>query len=112
MTMGVEPLPAGDSEQRLCVVLFQEAPPAKPEPQRDKRPDSKKNEIIQDLEAALVSTRERLQATIEELETSNEEMKSSNEEFHSVTEELQSSNEELETSTEGLQPLNGESETA
>jgi two-component system CheB/CheR fusion protein len=111
MNIVVEPLPAGDSEQRLCVVLFQEAPPAKPEPQRDKRPESKKNEIIQHLEAELVSTRERLQATIEELETSNEEMKSSNEEFQSVTEELQSSNEELETSKEELQSINEELET-
>jgi len=111
MNIVVEPLPGGDSEQRLCVVLFQEVAPAKPEPQRDKRPASEKDEIIQHLEAELVSTRERLQATIEELETSNEEMKSSNEEFQSVTEELQSSNEELETSKEELQSINEELET-
>jgi two-component system CheB/CheR fusion protein len=111
MNIVVEPLPGADSEQRLCVVVFQEVAPAKPEPRRGKAPDSAQDEIIQHLEAELISTRERLQATIEELETSNEEMKSSNEEFQSVTEELQSSNEELETSKEELQSINEELET-
>jgi two-component system, chemotaxis family, CheB/CheR fusion protein len=111
MNVVVEPLPSGDGEARLCVVLFQEVGQAKPEPRRNKRPESDKNELIQHLEAELISTRERLQATIEELETSNEEMKSSNEEFQSVTEELQSSNEQLETSKEELQSVNEELET-
>jgi two-component system CheB/CheR fusion protein len=107
-----EPTPSAEGEQRLCVVVFQEAAPARAEPQRhQKRPETEKDEIVQHLEAELVSTRERLQATIEELETSNEEMKSSNEEFQSVTEELQSSNEELETSKEELQSINEELET-
>jgi len=106
-----EPLPSGEHEQRLCVVVFQEVGPAKPEPPRDGRPDSQKEEMIQHLEAELNATRERLQTTIEELETSNEEMKSSNEEFQSVNEELQSSNEELETSKEELQSVNEELET-
>ena len=111
MNIVVEPLPGADSEQRLCVVVFQEVAPAKPGPQRGKAPESAQDEIIQHLEAELISTRERLQGTIEELETSNEEMKSSNEEFQSVTEELQSSNEELETSKEELQSINEELET-
>jgi two-component system CheB/CheR fusion protein len=107
-----EPLPSGEGEQKLCVVLFQEVGTAKAEPTpREGTPDSKKDEIIQNLEAELTTTRERLQTTIEELETSNEEMKSSNEEFQSVNEELQSSNEELETSKEELQSVNEELET-
>ncbi len=106
-----EPLPSEDSDQRLCVIVFQEVGPARAEPQRDRRPESRRDETIQHLEAELTSTRERLQATIEELETSNEEMKSSNEEFQSVNEELQSSNEELETSKEELQSVNEELET-
>src|SRR5262249_5230454 len=98
-----EPLSSGEDEQRLCVGGFQELGPVKPEPPRDVKSDTQKDEVIQHLEAELNATRERLQTTIEELETSNEEMKSSNEEFQSVNEELQSSNEELETSKEELQ---------
>jgi two-component system CheB/CheR fusion protein len=108
-----EPLPAADSEPRLCVLIFQEvgAPKAAPAATPDARSDPRRDETIRHLESELVSTRERLQTTIEELETSNEEMKSSNEEFQSVNEELQSSNEELETSKEELQSVNEELET-
>jgi two-component system, chemotaxis family, CheB/CheR fusion protein len=111
MNIVVEPLPRADGEPRIWVVVFQEVRPARPEPQRYKRAQSDKDELIQHLEAELLSSRERLQATIEELETANEEMKSSNEEFQSVNEELQSSNEELETSKEELQSVNEELET-
>src|SRR5205807_1318325 len=56
-----EPLPTAEGEQRLCVVVFQETAPARAEPQRhQKRPETEKDEIVQHLEAELVSTRERL----------------------------------------------------
>jgi two-component system, chemotaxis family, CheB/CheR fusion protein len=111
MNIVAEPLPTGDNESRLCVVVFQELGPARPEPVRDARSDTEKEDVIQHLEAELQHSRQRLQTTIEELETSNEEMKSSNEEFQSVNEELQSTNEELETSKEELQSVNEELET-
>ncbi len=107
-----EPLPSADGPRHL-VLAFQEMGPVKPREHVDVAPgdDAHKDETIRHLEAELLATRERLQATIEELETSNEEMKASNEEFQSVNEELQSSNEELETSKEELQSVNEELET-
>ena len=65
-------------------------------------------ELVQQLEHELKTTRVELQSTIEELESSNEELRASNEEVMSVNEELQSANEELETSREELQSLNEE----
>ena len=66
---------------------------------------------VRQLEADLVTTKERLQSTTEELESSNEELKSGNEELSSMNEELQSANEELETSKEELQSINEELQT-
>jgi two-component system CheB/CheR fusion protein len=66
------------------------------------------NSSLEQLEAELLTARERLQTTAEELESANEELKSGNEEFSSMNEELQSTNEELETSKEELQSINEE----
>ena len=109
----VEPVPGVDGAARHLILGFQEVGTAKRQDEAAPAvpPGTHKDEMIQHLEAELLVTRERLQATIEELETSNEEMKASNEEFQSVNEELQSSNEELETSKEELQSVNEELET-
>lgn len=108
-----EPIASADGGARHLVLAFQELGPVKLREQVEPSAgdDAQKDEIIRHLEAELLATRERLQATIEELETSNEEMRASNEEFQSVNEELQSSNEELETSKEELQSVNEELET-
>ncbi len=63
------------------------------------------------LEAELVSTRERLQFTVDELENTNEAVRASNEQLQSTNEELHSSNEELQTSQEELQSVNEELNT-
>ncbi len=60
------------------------------------------DEIIEQLERELATTREDLEKTMQEMETTNEELKSSNEELLSMNEELQSTNEELETSKEEI----------
>jgi two-component system CheB/CheR fusion protein len=65
-------------------------------------------QVNQQLEEELESTRRRLQAVTEEYETSNEELLSSNEELQSMNEELRSTMEELETSKEELQSTNEE----
>src|SRR5262249_29774514 len=41
-----EPLSSGEDEQRLCVVVFQELGPVKPEPPRDVKSDTQKDEVI------------------------------------------------------------------
>src|SRR5207237_933717 len=72
-----EPMPGGQNEPRLCVVLFQEMGFVKLDPDgRGAKSDSKQEEIIRHLEAELISSRERLQTTIEELGTVNSELNS------------------------------------
>jgi two-component system CheB/CheR fusion protein len=66
---------------------------------------------VAQLQAAITSMDQELQALIEEHQTALEELRSSNEELHSVNEEMQSTNEELETSKEELQSLNEELHT-
>jgi two-component system CheB/CheR fusion protein len=66
---------------------------------------------LQQLEAEINSTRQRLQTIVEEYETTQEEMKASNEEMQSTNEELRSMMEELETSKEELQSINEELQT-
>jgi two-component system CheB/CheR fusion protein len=109
----VRPLPELGSENGYCLVIFQELGPAKSREQarRDGNSPVEGDQMVQQLESELRSTREHLQATIEEVETSNEELKSSNEELLSTNEELQSANEELQTSKEELQSVNEELET-
>lgn len=64
--------------------------------------DRAADEMIEQLERELTTTREDLEQTMQEMETANEELKSSNEELLSMNEELQSANEELETSKEEI----------
>ncbi len=70
--------------------------------------ETRKDELIRNLEEQLRISQEELNATIEQLANSNDSMVSTNEELMSVNEEFQSTNEELETSKEELQTLNEE----
>jgi two-component system CheB/CheR fusion protein len=69
------------------------------------------SEVVGQLQGALATVCEELQALSGEYQTAMEELRSANEELHSVNEEMQSTNEELETSKEELQSLNEELHT-
>lgn len=75
------------------------------------QPEGEERGRVDEIEAELGLTRQRLQAVIEEYETSREEMKAANEEMQSSNEELRSTMEELETSKEELQSINEELQT-
>jgi two-component system CheB/CheR fusion protein len=108
----VEPVKGDDGEPASFVVIFRDGEILHPPDTDDHAFASQmRDDHVQQLEAELKLTRERLQATIEELESTNEELKSSNEEYQSINEELQSANEELETSKEELQSVNEELQT-
>jgi two-component system CheB/CheR fusion protein len=113
ITLIAQPMRNDDGEDRLCLVVFQDLGPLRPEQElAGARVDEEfEGATIRQLEAEVRATRERLQTTTEELESSNEELKSSNEELSSMNEELQSANEELETSKEELQSINEELQT-
>lgn len=104
--LAVEPLV--DSEAGLCVVTFLDR---RTEAAMEGSTEAEAALPVEALERELLSTRQRLEATVDQLETSNEEMKSANEEYQSVNEELQSTNEELETSKEEMQSINEELQT-
>jgi two-component system CheB/CheR fusion protein len=112
----VRPLPELGADSGLFLVVFQELGPPKGRGQGDSDEGATAaragdNNLIQQLESELRTTKEHLQASVEEVETANEELKSSNEELLATNEELQSSNEELQTSKEELQSVNEELET-
>lgn len=67
--------------------------------------------MVQELEADLHFTQQRMQALREEYETSTEEVRATNEELQSTNEEYRSTLEELETSKEELQSINEELRT-
>lgn len=90
----------------LLLVVFREPPARKEKPRKRVREGTQ--DVADQLESELRSTKAHLQSTIEELETANEELKSSNEELLSMNEEQQSANEELQTSKEELQSVNEE----
>ena len=102
-------------KEDVILVLFEDFA----EPEQDELPNKGYNNKadkdlfnrLQEMEAELVETRQRLQSIIEEYETSREEMKASNEELQSSNEELRSTLEELETSKEELQSMNEELST-
>ncbi len=106
----VRRLPPGEEEpDELFLVVFQEQKAPGP---RDGTPlDAPTVEQFRQLEAELVSTRERLQFTVDELEHTNEAVIAANEQLQSTNEELHSSNEELQTSQEELQSVNEELNT-
>ncbi|MEP7123182.1 MAG: CheR family methyltransferase [Byssovorax sp.] len=105
--------PSGDGESGLLMVVFQELGPLLSRQQADTEgaiPPYRDN-IVQQLEVELRSTKDSLRTTIEEFKDSTEELKSSNEELVSTNEELQSTNEEMQTSKEELQSINEELQT-
>jgi two-component system CheB/CheR fusion protein len=111
----VAPLPQRDGLDTLYLVAFAEHE-VTPEHAAAQAPGSAtptpREHLVEQLEAELRETRERLQSMSEEYETATEELKSANEEMVSVNEELQSINEELETSKEELQSVNEELRTS
>jgi len=106
----VEPLPDTTAEERLFLIVFNDAGPLLNKKDPGAVTEALDESTLQ-LERELRDTRERLQSLIEEYETALEELKSSNEELVSVNEELQSTNEEMEASKEELQSLNEELHT-
>ncbi len=111
VTFTVSPVTERDLQDTLFLLTFQDKPLSEPEYEKPEDLSMGDENLVKQLEAELIDTREDLQNTIEELETSNEELKASNEEMMSMNEELQSSNEELETSKEELQSMNEELNT-
>lgn len=111
LALTVAPLPRREGPDALYLVAFAENP-AEPDRMAEEMPDpadaAPRERLVEQLEAELRETRERLQSMAEEYETATEELKSANEEMVSVNEELQSINEELETSKEELQSVNEE----
>lgn len=110
VALTVAPLPQSDGEEALYLVAFNDheaaaKPLVEPAPGAGGQP---RENLVEQLDAELRETRERLQSMSEEYETATEELKSANEEMVSVNEELQSINEELETSKEELQSVNEE----
>jgi two-component system CheB/CheR fusion protein len=119
-------LPADGHERRLDVVV-RRLPPGEQDPEElflvvfqdvhapavgDGTPlDAPTVEQFRQLQAELVSSRERLQFTVDELEHTNEAVRTVNEQLQSTNEELHSSNEELQTSQEELQSVNEELNT-
>lgn len=102
--------PALESDREgYVLIIFEEREPRKTDDGTSHLQDG--SERIQELEAELTLSRQRMQALIEEYETSREEMKASSEEMQSTNEELRSTMEELETSKEELQSINEELQT-
>ncbi len=109
VTLTVDPLPRREGFDALFMVAFA-ATEALPRPGMTVPPpeDTRQSSLVEQIEAELRETRERLRSMSEEYETTTEELRSANEEMVSVNEELQSINEELETSKEELQSVNEE----
>lgn len=116
VNLTVEPVTADQTEQKLYLVVLEDASAtedASPESQTKIDTGNDINSIACESRIALLTQElqtkeEYLHSANEELETSNEELKSANEEMQSLNEELQSTNEELETSREELQSVNEE----
>lgn len=108
----VQPMMRLSGESGLYIVVFHDVglpmgSSANPTPSMEAMAargamDRQADELIEQLERELTTTRDDLERTMQEMETTNEELKSSNEELLSMNEELQSANEELETSKEEI----------
>jgi two-component system CheB/CheR fusion protein len=109
VALTVAPVPQSEGQDALYLVGFVETAAAEPLPPPPAGEEAgPQTRLVEQLDAELRETRERLQSITEEYETATEELKSANEEMVSVNEELQSINEELETSKEELQSVNEE----
>lgn len=100
--------PGSVDNEELALVFFAEVTS---HPKEEEPSEEKKSARVQELEAELTRTKDRLQATIEEYESTREEMTAANEELQSINEEYKSTGEELETSKEELQSVNEELQT-
>jgi two-component system CheB/CheR fusion protein len=98
-------------EQGFVLLIFDERAPTTEEGGPTDGPEEGERERVEELEAELELTSQRLEAIIEEYETGQEHMKASNEELQSSNEELRSTLEELETGKEELQSMNEELRT-
>ncbi len=108
VNLQVTPIPAGPTESRLLLAIFDERRREPIDSGVELRLEDQKDSRIHDLEQELQQSKESLQAMIEELETSNEELQSTNEELLAANEELQSANEELHSVNEELYTVNAE----
>jgi two-component system CheB/CheR fusion protein len=107
----VRPILQNAATNRLCMVVFEDAPVGEIKRRRKKKSASTQDNGIpgvQDLEQELRTTKEHLRTVLSEKDAYSEELRSLTEEFQSSNEELQSTNEELLTSQEELQSLNEE----
>jgi len=92
----------------MAMVVFRDVPVGADE--RGRRADAA-GLADPDLAAALLQSREEIQALRQEMRASQEELQAANEELQSTNEELQSANEELTTSKEEGQSMNEELQT-
>ncbi len=102
----VQPMPQIGEETGIYMIVFQDIGAPVPTDAKLRTHSGDAEELIEQLERELRTTRDDLEKTIQDLEVTNEEIKSSNEELISMNEELQSANEELETSKEEIQAAN------
>jgi len=111
LDLTVTPIGEPESMRGLLMIVLQDSPESeKPAKAGGRKSGSvvRLQQVNEELEKQLQSTRDHLQTVIEEMEVSQEELKSTNEELQSTNEELQSANEELSTSKEEMQSLNEE----
>jgi two-component system, chemotaxis family, CheB/CheR fusion protein len=102
----------GRKPQKQALVFFLEDEQNEPTIEiAQEQSETRKNELVVQLENEVRRLREQLQASIEQYESSSEELKASNEELQSTNEEYRSATEELETSKEELQSVNEELQT-
>ena len=107
VVLRVSPTGAHEADGLALVIFDETGEPAPVEVTEHHRGEA----AVQELEAELDMTRNRLNALVEEFDSSQEEMRASNEELQSANEELRSTMEELETSREELQSINEELQT-
>ena len=87
------------------LLMFEESPL---DPEKRESASHESAASLEELQAELDYSKQRLQAVVEQYESGQEEMQASNEEMQSTNEELRSTMEELETSKEELQSMNEE----
>lgn len=107
----VQPLAEPTELRGLLLILFVDVAPEVSSTPKQGRSGRSRKEITNEsseIQAELVTTRNRLQTVIEQMQASEERLQSANEEMQSTNEEMQSTNEELTTSREEMQSLNEE----
>jgi signal transduction histidine kinase len=112
VNLTVLPMAGSYPDEKLYIVVFEEAKNVKPAKDtsqgKTKKTNTEEANRFAMLKKELENTKDHLQAIIEQQESTNEELRAANEEIQSSNEELQSTNEELETAKEELQSTNEE----